>query len=135
VRIVFRVYGLLSVLSLILWIFCVFDSISAREDEVRNLRKPFWILIVLFFPLAGSIAWLVAGRPQTVGRRVPPWEREQPEFPEYDRPGRAAASTPEADAEFLRHVRERAEEQRRAYREKQAREQPDAEDGDETEAG
>ena len=44
-----------------------------------------------------------------------------PQFPEYDRPGRAAATSPEADEEFLRKVRERAEEQRRAYREQQLR--------------
>jgi hypothetical protein len=39
------------------------------------------------------------------------------EYPEYDRPGRAAATSREADEAFLRKVRERAEEQRRAYRE------------------
>jgi hypothetical protein len=40
-----------------------------------------------------------------------------PEFPEYDRPGRAAATAAESDEEFLRKVRERAEEQRRIHRE------------------
>ncbi len=40
-----------------------------------------------------------------------------PHYPEYDRPGRAAATSPDDDEDFLRKVRERAEEQRRAYRE------------------
>ena len=40
-------------------------------------------------------------------------------FPEYERPGRAVAANPEDDEAFLRGVRERAEEQRRAYREQQ----------------
>ena len=40
-----------------------------------------------------------------------------PEYPEYDRPGRAAATEAESDEEFLRMVRERAEEQRRIHRE------------------
>jgi hypothetical protein len=119
---VVRVYGLVSVIGLVLWIFCIIDSISAREDTVRNLPKLAWIFIVLLFPFVGSLAWLVAGRPQSTERRLHPWERAQPEFPEYDRPGRAAAVDPEQDAEFLRQVRERAEEQRRAYREKRARE-------------
>ena len=74
-----------------------------------------WLLIVLFFPLAGSLAWLVAGRPRRERRR-PGAARAVPQFPEYDRPGRASASRPEDDEEFLRKVRERAEEQRRAYR-------------------
>jgi hypothetical protein len=119
---VVRVYGLVSVIGLVLWIFCIIDAIGAREDTVRNLPKLAWIFVVLLFPMVGSIAWLVAGRPQATERRLHPGERAQPEFPEYDRPGRAAAVDPEQDAEFLRQVRERAEEQRRAYREKRARE-------------
>lgn len=98
-----------------MWVFCLVDVISSEEGSIRNLPKFPWLLIVLFFPLAGSIAWLVAGRPQDAPRRSA-HEREVPQFPEYDRPGRAAAVSPEDDEEFLRKVRERAEEQRRAYR-------------------
>jgi hypothetical protein len=79
---------------------------------------------VLFFPLAGSIAWLVAGRPQG-SRAGSPYERAVPDFPEYDRPGRASAGKPEDDEDFLRKVRERAEEQRRAYRAAQLEQQKD----------
>jgi hypothetical protein len=130
----FRVYGVMSVVGLVLWIFCIIDSISARQDEVRNLPKVAWVIIVFLFPFVGSIAWLVAGRPRSSERPLQPWERSQPEFPEYNRPGRAAASDPEKDAEFLRQVRARAEEQRRAYRERQAREQEQSNDDDATDA-
>ena len=51
-------------------------------------------------------------------------ERATPAFPEYDRPGRAAATDPEKDEEFLRQVRERAEEQRKRY-EQSKKEQPE----------
>ena len=51
-----------------------------------------WILLILFFPLAGSIAWLVAGRPTGALPRRPAHERGAPGYPEYDRPGRMAAS-------------------------------------------
>jgi len=129
-----RVYGLISVVGLVLWIFCVIDSISARQDNVRNLPKVAWVIIVLLFPFVGSLAWLVAGRPRSSERRLQAWERSQPEFPEYNRPGRAAASDPEKDAEFLRQLRARAEEQRRAYREQQAHEQKPPNDGDATDA-
>ncbi|MCW2712253.1 MAG: hypothetical protein JWP24_2447 [Marmoricola sp.] len=101
-----------------LWVFCLVDVISSPEGEIRNLPKVPWVFIVLLFPLAGSIAWLVAGRPRAAPGRSR-YERTAPAFPEYDRPGRAAATNPEDDEEFLRRVRERAEEQRRAHRESQ----------------
>jgi hypothetical protein len=103
------------VVPLVLAIYCLVNAITSRADDVRNLPKVAWILLILFFPFLGSIAWLVAGRP--VAARPRRYERSAPEFPEYDRPGRAAAMDPEADAEFLRKVRERAEEQRRKAKE------------------
>jgi hypothetical protein len=48
-----------------------------------------------------------------------------PHFPEYDRPGRAAGLTPESDEDFLRRVRERAEEQRRRAAEEKKRREMD----------
>ncbi len=99
-----------------LWIYCLVEVIGSRDDAVRNLPKLGWLLVVLLFPLAGSVAWLVVGRPRGIARSSA-HAREVPSFPEYDRPGRAAALSPEDDEAFLRRVRERAEEQRRAYRE------------------
>jgi hypothetical protein len=105
-----------GLVTLALWIYCLLDVINRGDGEIRNLPKLWWILLVLFFPFAGSVAYLVAGRPQGPPRRSP-HERAVPEFPEYDRPGRAAATQPEHDEQFLRKVRERAEEQRRIHRE------------------
>lgn len=113
---------LLGVVSFALWVFCLVDAIGTASDRVRNLPKVAWVLLILFFPLVGSIAWLVAGRPESATPRRSPYERETPQFPEYDRPGRAAAVDPEKDDEFLRQVRERAEAQRKAYDEKRKRE-------------
>ncbi|NYE35415.1 hypothetical protein F4692_000519 [Nocardioides cavernae] len=112
---------LFFLVPLVLSIFCVVQAISSRDDEIRNLSKVWWILLILFFPFVGSIAWLVAGRPVTAPRRLGPHERSSSAFPEYDRPGRFAAADPAADEEFLRKVRERAEEQRRKAREEQQR--------------
>ncbi len=103
-----------------LWVFSLVEVIGSDEGAIRHLPKVWWLLIVLFFPFAGSIAWLVAGRPAGARGRSP-HERQVPQYPEYDRPGRAAATSPDDDEEFLRKVRDRAEEQRRAYREERLR--------------
>ena len=110
-------FELLSgVLVLALCVYSLIDVIGRSSDELRNLPKLWWIVLVLLFPFVGSIAYLVAGRPRASARQSP-HERAAPEFPEYDRPGRSAATKPESDEEFLRKVRERAEEQRRVHRE------------------
>jgi hypothetical protein len=116
----------------VFWLYCLIDVITSREDGVRHLGKNLWLLIVFFFPLVGSIAWLVAGRPT----EEKPLTREQgasPNFPEYERRGRFSAADPEKDEEFLRGVRERAEEQRRRYEakkraEREAENPPESDD-------
>jgi hypothetical protein len=113
---------LLFLVPIVLCVYCLIEAISSRDDEVRHLGKVWWILLILFFPFVGSIAWLAAGRPLRAPRRPARYERTAAEFPEYDRPGRFAASDPEADEAFLRKVRERAEEQRRKAREQRMRE-------------
>ena len=117
-----KIEGLLGVVAFALWVFCLVDAIGSPADRIRNLPKAAWVVIVLLFPFVGSIAWLVAGRPVDGVARRSAYEREQPSFPEYDRPGRAAAVDPEKDEEFLRGVRERAEAQRKAYEERRKRE-------------
>ena len=118
-----KVELLIGFVTFALWVFCLVDAIQTPEGEMRNLPKTIWILLVLFFPLAGSVAWLVAGRPEGA-RRPRAYERSVPDFPEYDRPGRAAAIDPDKDADFLRQVRERAEEQRKRHEaDRRAREQ------------
>lgn len=112
-------------LVLALDIFCLIDVIVSREDEVRNLPKIAWFLLILFFPLIGSVVWLAAGRPQRGPLSGPAYERGVPTYPEYDRPGRAAGPTPESDEEFLKRVRERAEEQRRKAAEEKRRREAD----------
>lgn len=110
-------------------VFCLIDVIVSRDDEVRNLPKIVWFLLILFLPVIGGVIWLVAGRPTSrLGSRSP-YERTAPAYPEYDRPGRAAGLSPESDEEFLRKVRERAEEQRRIAAE-QRREQERAEEAE-----
>jgi hypothetical protein len=113
---------LVGVVTFALWVYCLVSVIQTPSAAVRNLPKLAWVVLVLFFPLVGSLAWLVAGRPDTRPRRLSSYERAQPTFPEYDRPGRLAAAAPEQDDAFLQQVRERAEAQRKAYDDERRRE-------------
>jgi phospholipase D-like protein len=121
---------LFSVAAFALWIYCLIDVAQTRDDEIRNLNKGAWIIIVLFFSVPGAIGWFIFGRPDNRPRTLGAYERSNPSFPEYDRPGRAAAVDPEKDEEFLRQVRARAEEQRKKYEAQKKREQqPEQQDG------
>ncbi len=48
---------------LLLWVWAVFDVISSDAELVRNLPKMIWLVLVIFIPTLGSIAWLIMGRP------------------------------------------------------------------------
>jgi hypothetical protein len=109
----------LLVVEVCMLIYCSVDVVTTPKPAVRNLPKPLWLLLVLFFPILGGLAWLVAGRPprsaRTAGGAGDPGA-----LPEPERPTRTAAATPEDDEAFHRRIRERAEQQRRAAEQQRA---------------
>ncbi len=52
---------------LIFWAWAVLDCISTDSVLVRNLPKTTWLLLVLFIPTIGAVAWLLLGRPEHAG--------------------------------------------------------------------
>lgn len=119
-------YGGVGLILVGLWLFCLFDVITTDEAHCRNAPKMLWLLVVLLLPEVGSLLWLIAGRPvASPGPSGLPYKGNTGRFPEYDRPGRFAATNPDDDEEFLRRCRERAEEQRRADRQKRRTEEGD----------
>ena len=89
-------------LDLALLVFCLIDCIQSDPAAVRNLSKTAWIVLILLFPLAGGVAWLVVGRPVSSGTRRVPWPATTTAgFPEYERPRPAA---PDDDATFLANL-------------------------------
>lgn len=56
--------GIVGLALLALWIFCIFDVIGTDESRCRNLPKGLWLLLVIFIPNIGGIAWLIMGRPE-----------------------------------------------------------------------
>lgn len=62
-----RLLGPGGLIVLALWVYAALDVIATDDILVRNLPKSVWILLVLFVPPLGPIAWLILGRPQYVG--------------------------------------------------------------------
>lgn len=115
----------LAPLLFALFVYGVVTVLMTREEDCRHLPKWGWLLVVLLFPLIGSVLWIGVGRYGTPRPRA--YERSAPAYPEYDRLGRQSATDPEADDAFLRQVRERAEAQRRIEREDRLRRQREIE--------
>ncbi len=109
-------YGILAVVEITLLVYCVLNIVTTPQEQVRNLPKLLWLVLVLFFPLIGGVAWLVAGRPQggaggrgQGGGRGPRGGVRPPSGP-------VRPSNPDDDEDFLRQLRQRAQEQRRRAR-------------------
>lgn len=91
------------VIEIGLLVYCLIDCIQADEGRVRNLPKVGWIVLIVLLPIAGGVAWLVAGRPKDDRPRSVAWPSTATAgFPEYERPGRGA---PDDDPEFLDRLR------------------------------
>jgi hypothetical protein len=115
-----RLLPMLLILALAL--LALIDCLSRDDNEIRGLPKVLWVLVILLFPLLGSAAWFLAGRPRTAGLPGAGSGRGTGSgFGLRDRwtgggsgrPGRALA--PDDDPEFLR----RLDEQRRRDEESQ----------------
>ncbi|MGR6317709.1 PLDc N-terminal domain-containing protein [Micromonospora soli] len=100
-----RLYGLLFLAEVVLAICALISCLSAEEGEIRALPRIAWVLIILFFPLVGSIAWFVAGREPGGQRPRTAWPMGNG-FSEQDRRRRPVA--PDDDPEFLSRLAERS---------------------------
>ncbi|MFI7609193.1 PLD nuclease N-terminal domain-containing protein [Micromonospora sp. NPDC049366] len=98
-----RVYALLFVVQVVLAVCALISCLSAEEGQIRALPRIAWVLIILFFPLVGSIAWFVAGREATPGRPPVAGLRRSPSSGEPRRP-----VAPDDDPEFLDSLAERS---------------------------
>lgn len=99
-----RVFGLLSVLYFVFFLYCLLDVVLSESSLVRNLPKLVWVFIVLIVPLAGGIAWLVAGRPERA-TAAPGSTRSRPRRRRPQTP-----MGPDDDPGFLRRLDEQLQE-------------------------
>jgi hypothetical protein len=99
--------GLVGLAILALWIFCIFDVIGTQEGLTRNLPKMMWLLIVIFLPTVGSIAWLIMGRPENAAFKPGGTAYRQPGEPFRSPPQRKGQIAPDDDPGFLAQLDER----------------------------
>jgi len=52
----------LSLISLGLMVFALAECVQSSDDERVGLHKGIWIVLIVLFPLVGSIAWFVVSR-------------------------------------------------------------------------
>ena len=78
-----RVAVIATIIILALMIFSIIGS-RTPENQIRSLPKWAWLVIIIFVPGIGALAWIIAGRPKGNGRRrrkgkiVPP--DDNPDF-------------------------------------------------------
>ncbi|MED7951625.1 MULTISPECIES: PLD nuclease N-terminal domain-containing protein [unclassified Streptomyces] len=90
------------VLPLALWVWAFIDCLTTPEDEVKHLPKVVWVIIVLLFPLVGSIAWLVAGKQRNAPRTAGAGRHVNGDGGSgFDRPRGGRPLAPDDDPEFL----------------------------------
>ncbi|MFC7534421.1 PLD nuclease N-terminal domain-containing protein [Actinoplanes sp. GCM10030250] len=81
-----RLLIFLAAAALVLLILALISGLAA--ERVRNMPRTVWILVILFIPIAGPVAYFAWGRP--VNRTV----RRPPRRP----------SSPDDDPDFLRSM-------------------------------
>lgn len=127
--------GLLMLVLLGLWAYCLLDVVTTPAEAVRNLPRLAWIIVVLLLSPFGSIMWLFFGRPHRAAddtswtehpsfgggeRSRRPWtertlwsgamrggDTDEQVRPRLARRPRPRPLAPDDDPEFLRELSER----------------------------
>jgi hypothetical protein len=86
--------------ELALLVFCLIDCIQSPPHQIRNLDKVVWILLIVFIPIIGGVAWLVAGRPQRAPSSSQQWRMGNG----FSEASRQRSTSPDDDPAFLRSI-------------------------------
>jgi hypothetical protein len=88
--------GLFFLVSVVFWLWAIFDCLTCDDKRVRNLPRWVWAGVILVFLEFGALAWVLFGRPRA-GQLVARGSRQQP-----PRGGRPVG--PDDDPDFLRNI-------------------------------
>lgn len=57
------------IMVVLLAIYCMVEVAQAQTYAVRRMPRWLWATAIIFVPVAGSLAWLIFGRPTSETRR------------------------------------------------------------------
>ncbi len=113
-----RLFPILFLIQIALCVAALISCLSAEEGDIKGLPRFGWIIVILLFPLVGSIAWFIAGK-ERYSTPKNTW-RPGSGFPENERPRRTVA--PDDDPDFLRKLETGRAEQEAAKKAEEERE-------------
>jgi hypothetical protein len=59
------IYSIGPVLAIALTLYALLDAALTDAAAVRNLSKPWWLVLIVVLPVVGAVVWLLGGRPRT----------------------------------------------------------------------
>lgn len=59
-----RLGSVFFLVSVVFWLWALFDSLTSDASRIRNLPKLVWVVVVLLLFEVGALAWVVFGRPR-----------------------------------------------------------------------
>jgi hypothetical protein len=98
-----RLGGVFTLIAIVVWLYAIFDALTAPAERVRTLPKAIWLLIVILLLDIGAIAWFLWGRPRA---RIDAPVRQSPfGWQGHARPrGGTRSVAPDDDPEFLKRL-------------------------------
>ncbi|HEX8305156.1 MAG TPA: PLD nuclease N-terminal domain-containing protein [Jatrophihabitans sp.] len=88
--------GLFFLVSVVFWLWAIFDSLTCDDKRVRNLPRWGWVVVILVFLEFGALAWVIFGRPRG-GQLAARGSKTQPP--------RSGPVGPDDDPDFLRNIK------------------------------
>ena len=99
--------GIVTLLTLGVWLYGLFDVLTTPDDECRGMPKLLWIVVVALFFVIGALAWFLLGRPRAhAGHTATPGWSGLGDVtpPPPERPRARPPRGPDDDPEFLKNL-------------------------------
>jgi len=126
-----RMLILAEIVAVVFFVFVLVFAASAEPAQVRNLPKWAWLVIVVFFPVVGAIAYLIFGRPLSAGSAGSSGASEFRFRSQTPKP-RTGPIAPDDDPEFLRELDRRLRSEPKDQAEPKPKPSEETQEGDET---
>ena len=126
-----RMVLLADIAALVFYVFVLVFAASAEPTTVRNLPKWAWLLIVVFFPVVGAIAYLIFGRPLSAGSAGSN-SGSAFRFRSQTSKPRTGPIAPDDDPEFLRSLERRLKSEPKEQAEPNPKPSEETQEGDQT---